>query len=360
MWQCKIKPRWWHRLLVPILGICIMCYGAVAYSYSFCYVELWTHLGMRATAIGLTCVHLILVILLWVIWAQIIVLGPGRQPRVAPFMILPETLDAAERVKEGAATSVLPPDVYQCDPQGYPVWCSICQSLKGLRSHHSVMLGFCVPRLDHHCIWLGTVIGRLNYRLFVQFNMYFVVHLLIIVISVGSLQRRIAANARMRGDTEDPQVLVVLACGSLGLLMIGALFISFLKYMASNRTTIETMHNSKTHQRTMCFCVYNPADQYRYVVESLPHENSTIWDKGSVYDNYKDFLGPVVWRWFIPVGSNIPKFQTSAWEDDYNVILGPYKEDIGRRYRDILMQRIEAGKYVTRLRVYGDKFREGF
>ncbi|AAS50976.2 ABR203Wp [Eremothecium gossypii ATCC 10895] len=358
MWQCKNKSRWWYSL-VPILCICIMCYGAIAYSYSFCYVEVWTHLGMKAAAIGMTCLHLIIVILLWIIWAQIIMMGPGRQPRVAPFMILPEMADAGERAKEGAATSVLPPDVYQCDTQGYPVWCSVCQSLKGLRTHHSVHLGFCVPRLDHYCVWLGTVIGRRNYRLFNQFLMCFLMHALIIFVSVVSLQRRIASSARMRGEREDPNVLVVLSLSCLVLLMVGALFISFLNYMANNQTTIEKLYTPKRQPRTMCFCVYNPADQYRYVVKSLPHENWNMWDKGSAYANYKDFLGSSIWRWFIPIGSNIPEFQTSAWEDDYNAILGPYKEELGSHYRDILMQRIEQGKYVTRLRVYGDKFREG-
>ena len=44
-------------------------------------------------------------------------------------------------------------DVFECDIDGYPRWCSSCQMWKPDRSHHSSELGRCVYKMDHFCPW---------------------------------------------------------------------------------------------------------------------------------------------------------------------------------------------------------------
>ena len=44
-------------------------------------------------------------------------------------------------------------DVFECDVDGLPKWCSVCQNWKPDRSHHSSEASRCVYKLDHFCPW---------------------------------------------------------------------------------------------------------------------------------------------------------------------------------------------------------------
>jgi hypothetical protein len=47
--------------------------------------------------------------------------------------------------------------------------CPTCKTIKPPRSKHCSLCGICVPRFDHHCVWLNQCVGELNYRYFLQF-----------------------------------------------------------------------------------------------------------------------------------------------------------------------------------------------
>ena len=42
-------------------------------------------------------------------------------------------------------------DVFQCDPNGLPIWCGACNNWKSDRVHHCSDVGRCVLKLDHFC-----------------------------------------------------------------------------------------------------------------------------------------------------------------------------------------------------------------
>lgn len=44
-------------------------------------------------------------------------------------------------------------DVFECDIDGLPRWCSTCQVWKPDRSHHSSEVARCVYKMDHFCPW---------------------------------------------------------------------------------------------------------------------------------------------------------------------------------------------------------------
>lgn len=44
-------------------------------------------------------------------------------------------------------------EVFECDIDGLPRWCSVCQTWKPDRSHHSSEVGRCVYKMDHFCPW---------------------------------------------------------------------------------------------------------------------------------------------------------------------------------------------------------------
>ncbi|AET39193.1 palmitoyltransferase PFA5 Ecym_4114 [Eremothecium cymbalariae DBVPG len=361
IWAENIKRSNYYRYAVPFVKFVLMCYGSWAYCHLFCFVELRDHLHHNAVAVFLTCMNIFLTLILWYIWIQIVVIGPGKQPTVLPFRIIPDApCDEGTASKdETVVVSVIPPDIYQCDPQGYPMWCSTCQSLKIERSHHSELLKYCVPRFDHYCVWLGTVIGRKNYKLFMQYVMYFTIYLVTASLTIALFMKRIVDYNKEHDLTLNLNIIVLFILVLAFAFFVTPLFAVFSFYMSCNRTSLDIIQKKaiKRHRKAY-FCVYNPEDRYRYVVDCLPAEQYNIWNKRNAWLNIKEFIGSNIWLWFIPIGTNISDFQVSRNEEYYNAIVGPYREDLSDNYKSILLNRINQGDYVTRLRVYGDEVKE--
>lgn len=44
-------------------------------------------------------------------------------------------------------------DVFECEVDGMPRWCSTCKTWKPDRTHHSREVGRCIWKMDHFCPW---------------------------------------------------------------------------------------------------------------------------------------------------------------------------------------------------------------
>ena len=44
-------------------------------------------------------------------------------------------------------------EVFMCQADGWPIWCSTCLNWKPDRSHHCREVGRCVEKMDHFCPW---------------------------------------------------------------------------------------------------------------------------------------------------------------------------------------------------------------
>ena len=47
--------------------------------------------------------------------------------------------------------------------------CSICKIQKPARAKHCKVCGYCVAKIDHHCIWINQCVGYNNYKYFLAF-----------------------------------------------------------------------------------------------------------------------------------------------------------------------------------------------
>lgn len=148
----------------------------------------------------------------------------------------------------GTDSSLLaPPEAFLCDEQGFPYWCSKCQSLKQHRLFHLGDLGYCVPKFDHYCLWVGTAIGRDNLLIFFKFLQFVDAFLILILCYVASTTR--LALARSSGRVPHYVILYVYCC--FWITMILALLVVLAFNLSKNRTTLDdiTVKQARTYER---------------------------------------------------------------------------------------------------------------
>lgn len=75
-------------------------------------------------------------------------------------------------------------DVFTCEVDGRPSWCSSCANWKPDRTHHCSSSGRCIKKMDHFCPWVGGPVGENNLKFFIQFNGYaalYCIHLIVVM-----------------------------------------------------------------------------------------------------------------------------------------------------------------------------------
>ncbi|CAR28101.1 hypothetical protein ZYGR_0N05910 [Zygosaccharomyces rouxii] len=356
----NVKLPRWTRFLMPIGIFLLMSYGTWAFSHKLCYDQIYKHYGQKSVAIGLIVVVCFLQILLLLIWFQIAVaVGPGKLPQVLPYLILSaqeSDLGASEKYQNhGSDGSSI---CYQCDPNGYPIWCTNCQSLKTERAHHSRELGHCVPKFDHKCTYLGSIIGKDNYRLFVQYCVFMTIWLAIIWTSIVAYIRSITRDYRGHGSHLNGNLIAILILTTLFWITVTSLLLTQLNCIVKNKTSIEVMERRrKAFSTRKMFCYYNPDDGCRYVVELNKKEYESCWSKDSWWANAVESLGSNIFMWVIPWGTSVPKFKPDPEKNGRNdkstieAVLGPYKETVGNKTIELIRKKISNNEYLTKVQV---------
>lgn len=300
-----------RALPFAILGV--SGYGIYVYSY----VYLWREVAIyhsRTEAIALICVFAVLVALILTVWVQLLLIGPGIAKRIPA-------------VEQQTADGTLP-KAFVCGPEGYPMYCSQCQSVKASRVHHSSELSRCVPKMDHFCFWVGAVIGRSNYKYFVHFVLYMVVTFVLMITSMAAhAHAYYTRGSAGRGTGSIAHVTILFALSGFWLLLLVGFIGVHVGYLIRNLTTIEHMKIKRSD-----FLIFNflSSDGNR-VVSRMRREDPWPYDLGSKLENFKSVMGPTVLHWLLP----LPVSRKQNETDD---------EPISERFIEVLDQRWKNGQ----------------
>lgn len=217
------------RLAVPV-GL-LLSFGYLDYAVGYVIgYDVWpTNHGAAAVWAVLGYLQLTTIIY----WARLFQ-GPGKLIKIEPYDLYENSPDLHP-----------PPDMFPCDADGFPYWCGVCQSLKAPRSFHLSDLGYCVPKFDHFCIWVGTVIGQENTLAFTRFLQHFAAMCITCIVF-----------AAINFPSDFPHhinlhYVAVMAYGSIALLMVMTLYVSQFRYIYYNMTMFDdlTRNQAKRYNR---------------------------------------------------------------------------------------------------------------
>ncbi|KAL8998109.1 MAG: hypothetical protein Q9169_002802 [Polycauliona sp. 2 TL-2023] len=202
-------------------------------------------------------------------------------------------------------------DVFTCESDGRPIWCSTCLNWKLDRTHHCREVGRCVRKMDHFCPWVGGIVSETSQKFFVLFVCWGSIYCVFILIFMAKF---VAERAHAGVDIH---WIVVLSMAGLFSLFLLGMSGSSLQFVFLNTTTIE---NLSRHTKVWQLAVlmppmpaqnYNPPP-YRTItygqdpnntrtfaiLHSKPGENP--WDLG-YFRNFKSVMGEHWYDWFLPI-----------------------------------------------------------
>ena len=129
-------------------------------------------------------------------------------------------------------------DVFVCNYDGRPAFCSTCLNFKPDRTHHCSEVDRCVRKMDHFCPWVGGIVSETSFKFFIQFTFYaalYCTHTLVFMAYFFAERRR-----------NDPSFLnvnwvLILAFAGLFLFFSGGIFGSSFQLAVINSTTVENL-----------------------------------------------------------------------------------------------------------------------
>ncbi|KAI9682663.1 MAG: palmitoyltransferase pfa5 [Trizodia sp. TS-e1964] len=171
-------------------------------------------------------------------------------------------------------------DVFVCQPDGRPIWCTTCLSYKPDRAHHCREVGRCVLRMDHFCPWVGGIVSETNIKFFIQFNFYTGIYCLF---NIGFLASLVAESAREM-ERVNSHWIVALALASFFFLFGFGMAASTIQMALINTTTVE---NIDREAKVTTLAVYLPL-----VRPPSRHNGASSQDTGTIVNCMVTYAPP--------------------------------------------------------------------
>ncbi|KAI0390474.1 palmitoyltransferase PFA5 [Xylariaceae sp. FL0594] len=167
-------------------------------------------------------------------------------------------------------------EVFVCEADGRPRWCSECCNWKHDRVHHSREIGRCVYRMDHYCPWVGGMIGESGFKFFVQFTTYAASYCAVVLgVSAYALQRQ-----TRHGASADSYLVAAIVISAFFGLFSFLMTVTSMRYVFQNTTNVESLglQNDKVYQLAVRVPRGTRSDKFGVIVYPLEKEagNPTV------------------------------------------------------------------------------------
>ncbi len=130
-------------------------------------------------------------------------------------------------------------DIFVCNPDGRPPFCSSCLTHKPDRTHHCSEVDRCVLKMDHFCPWVGGIVSETSFKYFIQFNVY-AAFFCIMVLTTTSVF--IAERRRIDPGFLDIHYFLILGISALFTLFSVGMAGSSIQLSIINSTTVENLN----------------------------------------------------------------------------------------------------------------------
>ncbi|CZR62839.1 related to PFA3 Palmitoyltransferase for Vac8p, required for vacuolar integrity under stress conditions [Phialocephala subalpina] len=165
-------------------------------------------------------------------------------------------------------------DVFVCETDGRPKWCSHCANWKPDRTHHCSDSGRCILKMDHFCPWVGGPVGENNFKFFIQYTFWtalYCLHLLVVMAVY------IARQVKTEGETYNSQFTAILGIATFFFLFTAGMTGTSVDLAMNNLTQVERL-GSKTRVQTLAVLKPSRDELYRispFLASQQPYREIT-------------------------------------------------------------------------------------
>ncbi|KAJ5304532.1 uncharacterized protein N7443_004192 [Penicillium atrosanguineum] len=128
-------------------------------------------------------------------------------------------------------------DVFVCQEDGRPPYCSTCCQFKTDRAHHCREVDRCVRKMDHFCPWVGGVVSETSLKFFIQFVVYTAIFCAFALI----VNAYFVAELKRQTGSANPYWCVCIGLSGLFGLFSAGMTLSSIQLAMLNITTIENI-----------------------------------------------------------------------------------------------------------------------
>ncbi|KAI1392327.1 zf-DHHC-domain-containing protein [Hypoxylon trugodes] len=258
----------WTTRIIPLILIASVSYATYALVGRACSRFLINQRGEVGTAIAILVLYFLFLLLMVSTYLRAVttvLLDPGISP------LGPQAIQRRERAKERrkqgnrgsdiesqryygspdpdpdspGLEQFYTKDVFVCENDGRPKWCSECSNWKADRAHHSSEIDRCVYRMDHYCPWVGGMIGENSFKFFVQFTTYTACYCALVLGAVASSLRKQVNE----GSSIDPHFIPAIVLAAFFGLFTFLMTVTSMRYISLNMTNVDMLGSrSKVYQ----------------------------------------------------------------------------------------------------------------